>query len=437
MIVSQSVRRGYPQEPASLIVPENLPTSDEIMRHRRQSNEGQMLTMMHHNVARVERGSLFIDRKFHLGMQNYVAAVAQPIVSIHPESDRSEMTMDMVEVPLTELGYSVIAINRGSDATKAIADASRMVEQIRASQLVYGGGLGSEAICTDLKIPQIAVLEYDFATQIKISTSYVVSPLRKAARAMKVSIDHVKNIGNLRRSVGINCNGYPVFDATAKYNSNRVLYLDSRMYQSLVISREALEARLLRPSAAPLKLLFSGRYDPIKGALDAVRVGLACLEQGLDVELHCYGQGIQRDEMSRLASQPSARDRIHIHDAVTYPELVEIARDFDIFVCCHVQADPSCTYLESFGSGLPIVGYANTMWRRLSEESQAGLCSPLNNPQRVVDDIKRLTADVGLRNALSRRARDFALAHAFEPEFKLRTDDINRMLDLTRASSNP
>lgn len=393
-----------------------------------------MLTMMHANRVRTDGGTLFVDRKFHLGMQNYLAAISYPIVSIHPETEGSEGTMDMVEVPLKGLGYEVIAINGGSNATKVAQGASRMRDQIRSSQLVYGGGLGSEAVCAGLGVPQIAVLEYDLATQIKVSTSQVQSPLRKASRALKVSVGYLKSIGDLRRSAGIHCNGYPIFDATAAYNANRLLYLDSRMYEGMVISDHQLEARLNRTDATPLKLLFSGRYDPIKGAIDAVRVGLACLEQGLDIELHCYGQGVQRDEMLRLASQPGARGRIHIHDAVTYPELVEIARDFDVFVCCHVQADPSCTYLESFGSGLPIVGYANTMWRRLSEESQVGFCAPLHRPDRVVEDVKCLVADVGLRNAMSRRARAFALTHAFEPEFKLRTDDINRTLAQERVA---
>ena len=392
-----------------------------------------MITMIHANRVRVDGETLLVNRKFHLGMQHYLSAISHPIVSIHPESDGSENTMDMVEVPLKGLGYGVMAINGGSNATKAAQDASRMADQIRSSRLVYGGGMGSEALCAGAGVPQIAVLEYDLATQIKVSTSQVTNPLRKASRALKVSVGYIKGIANLRRSAGIHCNGYPTFDATAAYNANRLLYLDSRMYESMVISEAQLEARLNRPNNAPLKLLFSGRYDPIKGALDAVRVGLACVAQGMDIELHCYGQGSQRDEMLRLASQPNARGRIHIHQAVTYPELVEIARDFDLFVCCHVQSDPSCTYLESFGSGLPIVGYANTMWRRLSEESQAGLCTPLHQPDRVVGDVKRLVADSGMRHLMSRRARAFALAHAFEREFKLRTDDIKRTLEQERG----
>jgi glycosyltransferase involved in cell wall biosynthesis len=388
-----------------------------------------MITLMHSNPVRLDRGVLFVDRKFHLGMQNYLSSISHPIVSIHPESAGRENTMDMLEVPLKGLGYRVMAINNGTNAAKAAQDAAHMADQIRSSRLVYGGGLGSEALCAVARIPQIAVLEYDLATRIKVSTSQVGNPLRKVSRALRVYVEYLNGIADLRRSAGIHCNGYPIFDATEGYNANRLLYLDSRMYKEMVISDQQLETRLSRPNAGPLKLLFSGRFDPIKGAVDAVRVGLACVVHGLDIELHCYGQGIQRDDMLRLASHPSAQGRIHIHEAVTYPELLKIARDFDVFVCCHVQSDPSCTYLESFGSGLPIVGYANRMWRRLCEESGAGFSSPLNQPNQVVEGVKRIVGDADLRRSMSRRARQFALSHTFECEFKLRTDDINRTLE--------
>jgi glycosyltransferase involved in cell wall biosynthesis len=385
---------------------------------------------MHANPVRVDRGVLFVDRKFHLGMQNYLSSISHPIVSIHPESTGSANTIDMVEVPLKGLGYRVMAINNGTNAAKAAQDAAHMAEQIRSSRLVYGGGLGSEALCAVSRISRIAVLEYDLATRVKVSTSQVGNPLRKASRSLRVFAEYISGIADLRRSAGIHCNGYPIFDATARYNTNRLLYLDSRMYKDMVISEQHLETRLNRLNTGPLKLLFSGRFDPIKGAIDAVRVGLACVERGLDIELHCYGQGVQRDEMNRLASQPSAKGRIHIHGAVTYPELVKISREFDVFVCCHVQSDPSCTYLESFGSGLPIVGYANRMWRRLCEESGAGFSSPLHQPNQVVEGVKRIIVDAHLRRSMSRKARQFALAHTFESEFKLRTDDIKRTLEM-------
>lgn len=387
-----------------------------------------MITMMHSNPAVVRGDSLLIDRKFHLGMKNYITAIPHEIVSIHPSGRAGERIMDAIEVPLKDLSYKVITVRR-EGAGGILADIECMTAQLRSSVLVYGGGMGSEVISTKLKIPQIAVLECDLATQIRISINEVSNPIRSAARAARTTINYYKSAKHWRESFGIHCNGYPIFDETEQFNADRVLYLDSRMESGMVVDEKIVLDRFSRSSQVPLKLLFSGRYEAIKGAIDCVRVALTCIGRGLNVEMHCYGQGVQRSEMDKLAASTEAGGRIFIHDAVTYPELVEIAKSFDLFVCCHIQSDPSCTYLESFGSGLPIVGYANKMWKRLSAESRAGFCSAIGRPELVADDIEKLASDRALRRSMSLRAREFALEHSFEREFKLRTDDINRKID--------
>ncbi len=387
-----------------------------------------MITMMHSNPAVVCGSRLLIDRKFHLGMKNYVNAIPHEIVSIHPLGRAEAKIMDAIEVPLKDLDYRVITVDT-TDSDGMRADRGRMVEQLRSSDLVYGGGMKSEVISTKLRVPQIAVLECDLATQIRISVNEISNPLRIAARAAKTTINYYKSSTHWRESIGIHCNGYPIFDETANINADRILYLDSRMESRMVVDETVVLNRFLTSSQRPLKLLFSGRYEGIKGGLSCVRVALICIGRGMNIEMHCYGQGVQRAEMDALAASAEASGKIVIHDAVTYPELVEIAKGFDLFVCCHIQSDPSCTYLESFGSGLPIVGYSNKMWKRLSAESGAGFCSEIGRPELVADDIEKLVSDKDLRRSMSLRAREFALEHSFEREFKLRTDDINRKID--------
>ncbi|HSF76535.1 MAG TPA: hypothetical protein VLA84_22260 [Microcoleus sp.] len=36
-----------------------------------------------------------------------------------------------------------------------------------------------------------------------------------------------------------------------------------------------------------------------------------------------------------------------------------VKNNIDLFVCCHRQGDPSCTYTETMAGGVPIVGSAN------------------------------------------------------------------------------
>jgi glycosyltransferase involved in cell wall biosynthesis len=162
----------------------------------------------------------------------------------------------------------------------------------------------------------------------------------------------------------------------------------------------------------------------MKGADDAVKVAIEALRRGLEIEMDCYGQGSLKDEMVKLAEP---HPQIRIHDAIPYPELLKRMREADVFVCCHVQGDPSCTYLEAMGSGLPIVGYANRMWRRMCKESGAGVAVPVGDIEAMVSAMPR----TGSNNAVA-----FAAKHPFEKEWDKRVDSIGMYLG-TRGKSAP
>jgi glycosyltransferase involved in cell wall biosynthesis len=368
------------------------------------------------NGASVTGGMFTVDRKFHTGMLDYARLIGAPLVTINPPS--AGPIMDPVSVPLADLPYRV-----------AIGD----LNDIRDAQLVYGSGMGSAAMARSLSIPYIPIVEYDLATEITVSASKSTNPLRKALRTARcVRTWYQTTLPDFKGAHSIHCNGYPIHDVARQHNENTLLYLDSRMSQDMIMSPAALEAR---KRSGPLRLLYSGRYEQMKGAIDAVKVGLHCLALGIDIEMHCYGQGSLRDEMKRLATSGSD-GRIVIHDAVPYPELVKISRGFDVFVCCHIQSDPSCTYLESFGAGLPIVGYANLMWQRLCEESGAGFASPIGRPRLVAEAVQLLSADPDLLASKSRLALGFAQAHSYEREHKKRIDAINQAIGIDSAGDH-
>lgn len=387
-----------------------------------------MLTMIHNNPARVENGVFVVDRKFHVGMQFYVNSVRADVLSVHPEGAPGAAIMDRIEVPCDQLGYKVMTLKTDKSMRPLGGELERLRQSIGRSRLVCGGALGSAELAYELGVPYIMMREYDLRTEIVVAMSQAKSKLRGAVRAIKTTLGYAANIVHMRRAHELHCNGYPMFDETRWFNRRRLLYLDSRMSADMVIAEAQLHDRLAGRAGRPLRLLYSGRYERMKGVDHAVRVALECLRRGLDVEMHCYGQGSLRDHLQRLAQ--AAPERIRIHDAVPFPELVALSRTFDAFVCCHLQSDPSCTYLESFGSGLPIVGYGNRMWRRLSEESGAGLATPMRRPMAVVDDLQKLIADPRTLDEMSRRARQFALDHTFERQFAHRVDAINAALAL-------
>jgi glycosyltransferase involved in cell wall biosynthesis len=378
-----------------------------------------------------EEGFL-VDRKFHLGMQAYVSQIKEPILSVHPETNPGELMMDPVNIPFEQLGYRVMTLKTDHASRPLAGELDRLREQILQCRLVYGNALGSIKLARELGVPYILLLECDLRTQITINISQVSHVVRKLVRAARCILNYVaEEIPDMRAAYSLHCNGYPVFDESGKFNSNRLLYLDSRMSVDMVIPEEQLKARLSSRTGRPLRLLFSGRYEPLKGAVDAVRVAIECLTRGLDIEMHCYGQGSLYSEMKRLAAGYS---RIHVYDAIPFPELVERSRSFDLFICCHIQSDPSCTYLESFGAALPIIGYSNRMWHRLNDESGVGFRSPIGRPREVADHVQILASNFELLEKMSMQARHFALEHTFEREFAKRIEAMNTTLQALPAS---
>lgn len=378
-----------------------------------------MLTLIHHNPVLIENGVLHVDRKFLNGMQYYADALNIPLTTVHPLLNKSEQIMDRVSIPIAELNFEVVTIEKSTERNAL----KQIIEQ---SALVYGHGMGSSSIARRSNIPYILILEYDLSTHITFATNGVSNIARRMFRTLRKVFDYLfVEIPAIRNAHSLHCNGYPVFESSAPYNKNRLLYLDSRMSTAQVISEAELKTRLSTLGQRRfLRLLFSGRYEAAKGAADAVSVAIECQKLGLDIEFHSYGQGSLRDEMKRLASTAPFPEFIFIHDAIPYPDLVQRSREFDIFVCCHVQNDPSCTYLETLGSGLPIVGYDNKMLKGVADKSKAGFASKLGSPVNVARQIEVLAKDKQILVEMSLNARKFSLEHVFENEFDLRVSAI-------------
>ncbi len=386
-----------------------------------------MLLIVHNNPVRVDGGVLRVDRKFHDGMLNYVAHIQAPIITVNPLAQSTSPVMDPVELPLDALPYRVLGIAVDKYGHVEGASVQALDTAVAQSSVVVGYGYGTADMAQRHGKRLISCLEYDLQTQLVVNRSTARDPLRALVASARCLRDWRREmVPAMRQSFQIHCNGYPIYLASEAYNPKRLLYFDSRMSESMVIGAEALERRLRTRKGRPLRLMYSGRYEPMKGALDAVKAALVCRQRGLDIEMDTWGQGRLADRMRAVAAADGGR--IRVHDAIPFPELVRRSHEADIFVCCHIQSDPSCTYLESMGAGLPIVGYANRMWRSMAEASKAGIVTPRNTPQAVADAIATLVASPGELAEASERARSFALEHAFEREFARRTDAINAAL---------
>jgi glycosyltransferase involved in cell wall biosynthesis len=106
-------------------------------------------------------------------------------------------------------------------------------------------------------------------------------------------------------------------------------------------------------------------------------------------------------------------------------ELVpKVKHETDVFVCCHRQGDPSCTYLETMGCGVPIVGYDNEAFAGVVAASGSGWSVPMNQPRLLARRIQELDMDRLQIAQVSRKSLAFAAQHSFEATFRKRIEHL-------------
>jgi glycosyltransferase involved in cell wall biosynthesis len=190
-------------------------------------------------------------------------------------------------------------------------------------------------------------------------------------------------------------------------------------------------------SGAPLRLAFTGRLEKMKGADDLIEIAAALDRAGKDFSLDVFGSGSLTSEMEAALNDPAAgtlRRKVRINAPVDFNrELVPWMRsEVDLFVCCHRQSDPSCTYLETLGCGVPIVGYSNRALAGILKLTDIGWMTPVNSKEEMARKIIDLDSNRFQLASRMRTARNFAKEHSFESEFKSRVDHLWKMSEDTK-----
>lgn len=279
------------------------------------------------------------------------------------------------------------------------------------------------------RTPVVYTVEYTHQTRLDIlALDRSIGPLRRLRRRLWLEQQERRRRSALQAATAIQSNGYPCALAYASLTPDMHLYLDNRMTLDRYATLDDQTRRRERLAGeGPLRLVYSGRLDPMKGAQDLIPVAARLAARGFAFHLDIFGDGILRDEMAAGVAAQGLADRVHMHGNVDFAtELVPWQRqNADVFLSCHRQGDPSCTYIESMGCGLPIIGYDNEMWGPLCRASGGGWSVPVGN----VGALTALIAETP-REALMQAAQasiNFARAHDFETEFRGRMAHLARV----------
>lgn len=231
----------------------------------------------------------------------------------------------------------------------------------------------------------------------------------------------------IRAADGLQANGYAAYEDYAGLNPRSMLYLDGRMTPDLLATEAEMAARRARLVAgAPLRLIHSGRLEPLKGAQDLVPVMAALRAAGASATLDVYGVGSLGESIAAEARAAGLGEALRLHGAVDFEtELVPLTRaGADVFLSCHRQSDPSCTYVEAMGCGVTVAGYDNRMWAPMAAGAGAGAVAPLGDAAALAARIVALDRDRAGLAAACERSLAFARDHDFPTEFRRRMDHL-------------
>jgi glycosyltransferase involved in cell wall biosynthesis len=389
--------------------------SDEHPRAFTRATKG----IVHVAMSGIDPGprSMFVDRKFHVGMVEYARRLDRPLACLVPRLSAEERrdAIDHVDVPLDDLPYAVHVI----PSVRLDAAVQRTVRRVVGeAALVYVGTGGPFNLfvaerCRSLGVPYVLMSEITLRNELEIMRATTSSAVRRLVREARLRLLHRRKLRAVAGCAELHANGPPTLAELGPSARSTLLYFDTRALDSDVVPEPELEDRLGSLGARPPRLLFSGRYHAIKGVLDVIRVGLELDRRGLDFRLDLYGKGPLRDEL--VAAARAGRGKIAVHGAVPYrPDLIEATRRADLALICHPQGDPSCTYLETFACGVPVAGYANEMWAALCRTSGGGRAVRTGDHRALAAVVEELLLDREALRHASVCARRFAAANTME-----------------------
>lgn len=372
-------------------------------------------------------GHWLLPTKLVTGMRAYAERWDGPVVLGLPpgnqpsaELDNTWWAPDALPFQVQELSFRELA-ERGHTVLENSLTMAMLHHELHglARRCQEAGSLF--VVCTELTL----------RTQMQIARSTHGLGPSLARNLAWLTLNHRRALREISEADGLQCNGTPTFDAYEGRNPDSLLYFDNRTTADMLASEEDMDTRFesLVQRGGRLHLLFSGRLHPIKGAHHLVPMAEHLRHLGVDFELSIAGDGPLRGDIEAQILTHGLQDQVRCLGTLQFADelMPLLRREIDLFICPHLQGDPSCTYLETLSGAVPIVGYDNEAWRGLYQRCGAGALCPQRDPASLASVVSTLAPDISGLRRLAHQAVDFAREHLFEIEFDRRIVHLQRI----------
>jgi len=327
------------------------------------------------------------------------------------------------------LPFKVVEVN---------ADCSDVIQKIPKDSLLIAGADNFNCFFLASVIPErlVYIIEYTIRTRFDILRSSTKPFLKKLRSAVWEILTEIKRRRAIAAASGLQCNGLPSYQLYGPRSRNAMQYFDTRLSKSWCIENTALLAKQNRMrNGAPLHLAFSGRLNRMKGAHYLPSLINYLEAAGLDFVFEIFGEG----ELSEELQVKAKSSKVILHGPQTFPDewVPAMKERIDLFICPHPQGDPSCTYMETLGCGVPIVGFANEAWRLMAAGHNFGYAVPVGSVKALAKVILQLNKNRNLLAEMATAAAAFGSSHSTEVAFLKRVEHLKEIQRARFAAAIP
>lgn len=231
------------------------------------------------------------------------------------------------------------------------------------------------------------------------------SVLKKIWGAVKAAITARNERQALRGADLALLHGRTVFDKLSPFSRDPHIVEDIDLEEEDRISPHALTAKAAGVDRGPLRLIYVGRADEMKGPLHWI-AALGALDQ-MDIPFVAdwVGDGVLLEDMKHEALRLGISDNIQFHGFVSdRAKVLGLMRQAHLMMFCHMTDESPRNLVEALHAATPLIGFADPYASSLVEERGAGKLVPRGDSTALAETIAVLNADRAMLGDLIDRA---------------------------------
>lgn len=196
-----------------------------------------------------------------------------------------------------------------------------------------------------------------------------------------------------RASLGL-FHGRETYEAYAPFCRQPHLVHDIHVSKSDHISPDDLLRKQRLAASGPLRIVYAGRADVMKGPLDWTDVLARLNRAGVDFRATWLGDGPLLAEMRTAVIAAGLSDKVDLPGFVTdRGAILDKLRQAHVMLFCHKTPESPRCLIEALISGLPLIGYEGAFAADLISGHGGGELVPINHTAALTDILSHLAKD--------------------------------------------